>query len=1207
MKFDDVFFQDEVRNNFYVSGLMKQVWAAQLELLMDIASLCNKHDINWFMDFGTLLGSVRHKGFIPWDDDIDICMLREDYEKFLAIADKELPFGYELLTPYKEEPFYYLYARIANTRHITDDESFLKKFHHIIFPVGIDIFPIDYISDDVDSENARFDLLDTLSRIIANEDEGIVLDYESILSDIEEVVGIHVNRALPLRQQVYILMDKVSSIFSSSEASYVTCMSYYLKDREYKCDKLAYKDVCLLSFESVKLPAPVGYDAVLKWEFGDYMKIVIGGGDHEYPFFNKLYTNAQVKKYIDFYTYKYDKQECLNLKEKKAISPIEQAKRYVASNRKILTYIMTKKDIKNDDIIALFASCQKATNNMQVLLSEKYGTNSNVVIGLQEYNEELCRGNNIDIENALFELDKIEAILEKPTKKEIVFLSYQSKYWSRYDKLWRDHTNNGDEVYVISVPYYSKKFDGSFYNKQCDTGKYPEYVNVTQAEQYDFARRHPDVIYIQNPYDEYNYTTSIDPYLFSTNIKQYTDKLVYVPYFQMTSMDISNEKIKQTTRYFCNVPGVINADLVLVDNEDVRRGYISILFEITGDSSWEERVKCLSNDIIKSSPTSAKYYFDKAILNEEKEEYLEAYENYVTAKIVNEIHHKEENNDVWDIESKIERMSIAIGKMIEIYEAKGNIDKLREIQQTIDRDKNDFEISDVRYRAYVDIIGQNMWVNGYERRFFAYARPYPTKSHTQCTKNLIDNQTEALVVSYASEFNYTDNSNALIPIAVTDITRHKFVGEDEACIVEQEMLNHFNYYRIKGPVCIKSDTKSYYGKPVVLRHSTDRKKLVLNIFVDGLSQVILDGCMQELMPKTYSYFKDAMICKKAYSTGEWTYPSLASCVSGLEIVDHMCFHPDITTELPKNIMLLAEYFSNEGYYTAKIDGEIRSTPQYGHLRGYDRYVYQNPSVGAKVNDIVTDVINHIQTFKDTDQFIWACIGDLHDVADGLDLALAIQGNLPVSVNQKEDIGVTSVKQKYSANKIHKYKQSIKYVDMYLGMLFAYIKENYAEDEVIVSLFADHGQGYLVPENGHFISKERTNIAFMFKDGQNSFITEEPISICDYTAIMCKLAGINYDRSYTDGNLPVAFGGTTEREYVVSESLHPGDPYCVTFYAPKYTVYFESVDLVDGDGRVNLDRYSIDVEIPGDEVISKQQLEEQYIKIVNDRMKDLIRE
>ena len=88
------FFRDEVRNGFYIPTAIKQAWAATLDVLENIDKICTKHGIRYFADWGTALGAVRHGGYVPWDDDLDICMLRDDYEKFRQVADEELPDNY---------------------------------------------------------------------------------------------------------------------------------------------------------------------------------------------------------------------------------------------------------------------------------------------------------------------------------------------------------------------------------------------------------------------------------------------------------------------------------------------------------------------------------------------------------------------------------------------------------------------------------------------------------------------------------------------------------------------------------------------------------------------------------------------------------------------------------------------------------------------------------------------------------------------------------------------------------------------------------------------------------------------------------------------------------------------------------------------------------------------------------------------------------
>ena len=139
------YFQGEIRDDFYIEPMMKCAWAAEIEVLEVVAEICNRHNIQYFADYGTLLGAVRHKGFIPWDDDLDIGMLRDDYNKFLQIAPAELSSFFELKSLYNDPEHDNVKARIITGRSMNFSKEYLDKFHNCPYVVGIDIFPIDYI------------------------------------------------------------------------------------------------------------------------------------------------------------------------------------------------------------------------------------------------------------------------------------------------------------------------------------------------------------------------------------------------------------------------------------------------------------------------------------------------------------------------------------------------------------------------------------------------------------------------------------------------------------------------------------------------------------------------------------------------------------------------------------------------------------------------------------------------------------------------------------------------------------------------------------------------------------------------------------------------------------------------------------------------------------------------------------------------------
>lgn len=582
---------------------------------------------------------------------------------------------------------------------------------------------------------------------------------------------------------------------------------------------------------------------------------------------------------------------------------------------------------------------------------------------------------------------------------------------------------------------------------------------------------------------------------------------------------------------------------------------------------------------IRRFPTSGEMYYNLASIHEANEDLIEALKNYNIALYLYKYAKFNNEEVLLDIAQRISMLEQTFNDLVDDCIEKKEKDMLLYLHSYSQRLKlSVFGKYEKNTRSDANkLIGTEYWIEDDEKRYIGLYRAAIPEFVGDANMDLIHAQGEFLKTNNGIKYTVVgDSQEYLLPIASSEpMNIHIFEQEGKQYKVLQRYDKHFNYYRVKKYTQVSSSKLSYYGNPIALGHHPKRKKLVLNLFVDGLAQEVIQGDdFEKLMPNTYRFFKEGMRCVNAYSCSEWTYPSLATYMSGLNTLQHMMFHNDIDGELPKEVPTLAQYFKKAGYYTSKIDGDWRSIYSYGYARGVDQYVYQIQHMGSRAEQEIANAIEHLEAFKETDQYLWLTVGDLHDIADGLDLSVAVQNQLSLEERQMEEIGATSVKQSSSENKSNTFRKAVSYMDMLFRQLFDYILRNYEEDEFLLGLFSDHGQGYLIPKGSHFLSKERTKVAMMFRGGVQAGMTEELISTADYLPIMCKLADIPLEDVEIAGQLPVTFGGTKEREYTITESLHPGDPYYVAVNTKDATIYFNNGERTDGEGRFRLKDYKM---------------------------------
>lgn len=279
------FLKPETRCDYYVDAKMKSVWKVQLDIIEEFMRICETHNLRYFAICGTLLGAARHGGYIPWDDDVDFAMMRDQYDLFCKYAKYELRQPYVLQNFESDIYFHEGFSKIRNPE--TTQITAWAKEHRMRFNQGIciDIFPLDGVGDESMLKwqkkwDCRFRGVRSIIR------RPIRKTIYGAMKDIVCRVAYFFIGKILCRMREGLFRRKFAK-----DASRVGLLTYNMDRADMQWDRSLFEKFTFVPYEYLTIPIPLEYDEILRQEYGDWRKPVKGASSHTELFFdvNKSY------------------------------------------------------------------------------------------------------------------------------------------------------------------------------------------------------------------------------------------------------------------------------------------------------------------------------------------------------------------------------------------------------------------------------------------------------------------------------------------------------------------------------------------------------------------------------------------------------------------------------------------------------------------------------------------------------------------------------------------------------------------------------------------------------------------------------------------------------------------------------------------------------------------------------------------------------
>jgi lipopolysaccharide cholinephosphotransferase len=249
---------------------LREIQLASLEILKVITAICDRHGISYYLDSGTLLGAVRHKGFIPWDDDIDIIFWRKDYNKLLETLEHELPDNLKLILPKHNKFFLDFIGKIINPSVLIGPDTELTNYYgNYINKAAVDLLVLDNANPRKILQKSKIILLKIIYAMAMGHRHSIDYSKYGFWFKVSAFLLSTIGKALPYKT-IYGMYEKILQVDNRKDSHYcfggLSTPPYLGRIIPTQC----YSSSILLEFEGFLLNAPIGYDCILTITYGDY-------------------------------------------------------------------------------------------------------------------------------------------------------------------------------------------------------------------------------------------------------------------------------------------------------------------------------------------------------------------------------------------------------------------------------------------------------------------------------------------------------------------------------------------------------------------------------------------------------------------------------------------------------------------------------------------------------------------------------------------------------------------------------------------------------------------------------------------------------------------------------------------------------------------------------------------------------------------------